>query len=444
MSRARKQWANPPPRPSRRPSDGDDRNLMGRFAWRNLLTRPLRTALALVGLSIPILGILGLNSLSDGLKNLVGDTLSRIQGVVVLREGSPSPVFSDLPADLEAKLRALPGVTAVAPEVWKVAPSVEGKTLAGNVFRGALSGLGKKDAGQQMASILDQPVMCGQDIASHQGLKSAIFPRAMLKPEEGGGRFLAAGDEGTNRIVVSRKITRDNADRETGEPLKVGDFLDIGGEPFEIIGIYDTGSMLLDVVIVTDIATARRIGNVSADTVSSYYVEGDDPANNDQLTALIEQNIPTTDGRSTSEIMNNFGSLMNQLDTFLLATVLLALLVGVVGIVNTMLMSTTERFAEFGVLRTLGWSRGDVLRLVTAESAVLGFLAGVIGFGLSLAFAAIANQFITSTGLALSITPVNALKGLGLSVLMGTLGGLYPAWQASRMVPMAAIRMGAH
>jgi putative ABC transport system permease protein len=416
---------------------------MGRFAWQNLLTRPLRTLLALVGLSIPILGILGLHSLSDGLKNLVGDTLSRIQGVIVLREGSPSPVFSDLKASVETQLRALPDVTAVAPEVWKVAPSVNGKSLAGNVFRSAISGLGKKDPGQQMASILDQPVICGQDIAKHVGLKSAIFPRAMLKPAEGGGRFLMPGDEGTNRIVISTKIARDNSDEKTGKPLKVGDSLQIGDKPFEIIGIYDTGSMLLDVVIVMDIATARKIGNVSNDTVSSFYVEGRDPANNDKLTQEIEQKIPTTDGRGINEIMNNFGGLMKQLDVFLLATVLLALLVGVVGIVNTMLMSTTERFAEFGVLRTLGWSRGDVLKLVTAESAMLGFLAGLIGFGLALLFAAIANQFIASTGLALSITPVNALKGLALSVLMGTLGGFYPAWQASRMVPMAAIRMGA-
>ena len=57
----------------------------------------------------------------------------------------------------------------------------------------------------------------------------------------------------------------------------------------------------------------------------------------------------------------------------------LALVVGVVGIVNTMLMSTTERFAEFGVLRTNGWSRGDVLLLVTAESAYLGLWAGLVG-----------------------------------------------------------------
>src|SRR4051812_49908486 len=90
---------------------------MWTFAWRNLLTLPLRTALALVGLSIPILGVLGLFSLSGGLRNLVGDTLSQIQGLMILRENAPTPVFSDLPASLEKTLRAIPGVRNVAPEV---------------------------------------------------------------------------------------------------------------------------------------------------------------------------------------------------------------------------------------------------------------------------------------------------------------------------------------
>ncbi|MDE2506055.1 MAG: ABC transporter permease, partial [Planctomycetota bacterium] len=73
---------------------------MGRFAWRNLMTRPLRTVLALIGLSIPILGVIGLYSVSGSLRDLVGATLNKIQGLMVLREGQPSPVFSDLPANL--------------------------------------------------------------------------------------------------------------------------------------------------------------------------------------------------------------------------------------------------------------------------------------------------------------------------------------------------------
>ena len=73
---------------------------MWNFAWQNLITRPSRTALAVVGLTIPILAFLGLFSISRGIRDLVGGTLVTMQGLLVLRENSPSPVFSDLPADM--------------------------------------------------------------------------------------------------------------------------------------------------------------------------------------------------------------------------------------------------------------------------------------------------------------------------------------------------------
>src|SRR4051794_17128787 len=102
---------------------------MGRFAWRNLRTRPMRTVLALIGLSVPILGVLGLFSVSQGLRNMVGDTLSQVEGVMIVRENTPSPVISKLPSGLAREIRAVPGVRVVAPELWEIAPNVEGKGL---------------------------------------------------------------------------------------------------------------------------------------------------------------------------------------------------------------------------------------------------------------------------------------------------------------------------
>jgi putative ABC transport system permease protein len=417
---------------------------MGRFAWRNLLTRPLRTALALVGLSIPILGVLGLFCVSGGLRNLVGDTLSQIEGVMVLRENALSPVFSDLPTDLGARIAAIPGVRVVAAEVMRVAPEVEGRTMLRNVTSG-LIGAGSKE--QRMQSIFDQPIIQGQDIAAHAKLRSAVFPAKLLPADEGGGRFLDERDRGSSNIVISRKLARDFPVTENGasRPRRVGDSLAIGGKPFEVIGIYDTGSMLLDVVIVMDLDTARTLGGVSPETVSSFYVEATDPGAIDRVATRIEETItdPRIDARSMAEFTANFGEIMGQLDTFLMMTVSLALIVGVVGIINTMLMSTTERFAEFGVLRTNGWSQGNVLALVTLESAYLGLLSGVVGCVLAAAGIAVANQFLGG-GLRLTLTPQLVALGLALSVVTGTLGGLYPAWRAARLVPMEAIRLGAH
>jgi putative ABC transport system permease protein len=403
---------------------------MGIFAWRNLLTRPLRTVLALVGLSIPILGVLGLVCLSNGLRDMVGDTLSRIEGLIILRENVPSPVFSDLPASLADELRRMPGVRAVAPEVWGIAPPIEGK---GMLASGLLSG-------KALNSILDQPVIAGQEIIAHQNLRSAVFPRALK--EKGEGRFLEPGDRGQSRVVISRKIARQHPDRQ-GRPKKVGDTLRIGTKPFEIIGLYETGSMILDVIIIMDIETARSVLNQPKDAVSCIYVEGDDPAGNNALAETIEKAHAGFDARSMNEAQANFSSLMGQVDTFMLMTVSLALTVGIVGIINTMLMSTTERFTEFGVLRTNGWSQTNILTLVTLESAYLGLLAGLVGCVLAWASTLVINQFITG-GIHLGITPSLLALGLGLSVVMGTPGGLYPAWRAARLLPMEAIRLGSH
>jgi len=408
---------------------------MGKFAWMNLLTRPLRTALALVGLSVPILGVLGLFSVSDGLRNLVGSTLDKIKGVMVQRENTPTPVFSKLPTSLGEKLRAIPGVSAVAPELWGLPPTIEDISL---IPRNPLEFIRKSNE-QKIQSLLDATVIQGQDIPAHRKLKSAVYPAALKE-----GRFLIPEDHNQPNIVISRKIATEHKD-PAGKPKQVGDLLKIGSQAFTIVGIYETGSMFLDVIIVMDIDMARTVLGEASDKVSSFYVEAADSSQIDEVAKRIEDTVtePRLDARSMSEFAATFGMLMGQLNTFLLMTVSLALLVGVVGIINTMLMSTTERFVEFGVLRTNGWSRRNVLALVTIESAYLGLLAGVIGCVLAFALTQVANQFI-SGGLQLDFNPTLVVLGLGLAVVMGTLGGLYPAWKASRLVPMDAIRLGSH
>src|SRR5207249_11540272 len=126
------------------------------------------------------------------------------------------------------------------------------------LLKGILSGKG-------INSILDQPVIAGQDIIAHQNLRSAVFPRALK--ENGSGRFLEPSDRGQPNAVISRKIARQHPDAQ-GHPKQVGDSLQIGGKPFRIVGIYETGSMILDVIIVMDIGMARVVLNEPKDSVS--------------------------------------------------------------------------------------------------------------------------------------------------------------------------------
>ncbi len=197
----------------------------------------------------------------------------------------------------------------------------------------------------------------------------------MIAGDHGGGRFLEECDRGQPRIVISTKLAAEFPDRQ-GRPRKVGDELRIGDRGFTIVGLYNTGSLLLDSTIVMDIDAARQLLNVKKETVSCFLVEPDDPARVDAVAAAIEQAIPGVDARTMSDFRAGVGNLLGTIDFLLLLIISLALLVGSVGILNTMLMSTTERFTEFGILRTNGWSRGEVLQLVLAESICLGLLAG--------------------------------------------------------------------
>ena len=128
------------------------------------------------------------------------------------------------------------------------------------------------------------------------------------------------------------------------------------------------------------------------------------------------------------------------LDQFLLMAVGLAMLVGGVGIANTMLMSTSERFVEFGVMRANGWTRQNILGLVTIESALLGVLSGIVASIVAFAGIVVLNHYLTKFELRLELTPeLIAVSNLA-ALLIAAAAGLYLAWRASRMTPMDAIR----
>jgi putative ABC transport system permease protein len=404
---------------------------MYRFAWRNLFSRPIRSLLALVGLSIPVLGVVGLLSLSNGMRNLVGDTVKQVQGVMLLRTNTPSPVFSDIDSKLAQQVRQIPGVKNVASEFWRVAPPVENTSM---VLRSMSAGSSEK----RLANFLDSPVVLGMDIAEHNVLDSAVYQRALLKPASVGGRFLTAADRGQNRVVLSKKFSIQYPNKD-GTPRKPGDSIKIGSEEFEIIGLYETKSLLLDVVLVMDIDTARRLLKAPADATSALYVEMKTAGDNERFNKIVEERWDDIDSRGMNEIEAEFGDIMGQIDVILMMAVGLAFGVGAIGIANTMIMSTMERVPEFGVLRTNGWSSRQILSLVTLESLYLGAISGLLGCGLAIAGCQLANLYLKD-GIRLSPTPSILIQGLVLSILTGMAAGIYPAWRASRWSPMEAIR----
>ena len=363
---------------------------MWRFAWQNLITRPTRTLLAVVGLTIPIIAILGLFSLTNGIRTLMGTTLARMNGLMVMCANSPAPVFSDLPAKMVEDLRKVRGARIVAPEVWRICPTLDGK----NQFARAATQLFTKKGDQRFSSFAETILIEGQSLPEHLHLKSGVFEQGLLPPEKGGGRFLQMDDVGKPNVLISSKIARDYP-KADGSPKKVSDTLLIGGKPFKIIGIYETGSFLIDLTVVMEITTARKLLNVDEGNVSAFYLEPDPFTDVTTLGDRITSAIPDVQIRSMSQFNLQVGNIMGKLDIFLILTVGLALLVGGVGIANTMLMSAMERFVEFGVMRANGWTCRNILGLVTAESALLGLICGVLGTILAFTAVLTINSFLS-------------------------------------------------
>jgi len=448
------------------------RTSMFRFAWRNLVNRPVRTVLSVLGLSVAIAGMVGLFAISGGIRHLVTRTFEKVPGLLIQQQGAPIPIFSSLPAAWEQEIAAIPGVAVINSEVMVRVNLIEEKRV-----------------------VSPPRFLLGVDIRSRLQLKHGIYDEHLVE-----GRFLTVEDRGTPHCVVSRQIA------ETHQ-RSIGSTLLVNGSELVIVGIYDCKSQLLDVNILVDIDVLRRWGRISPDTVSCFYVEqvpGTDykklkqqiektfvgrswkpsgamdafnllagegpnplqllantfdqwakgadaarapvePPASDPATALAggESSKPgatsAVEVRSPEEWAEQFDEFSGDLKLFLTMISAVGFLIAVLSILNTMLMSVMERIGEFGILRANGWTRGEVMRLVMSESAVIGVAGGVVGVILGTVASLVANQFWPDK-LHLHVSLGLAAFGFLMSTLLGILGGLYPAWKAARLSPMDAIR----
>jgi len=382
---------------------------MIRFALRSLVSRPLRSFLALIGLSISLVGVIGLISVSLGLRRSVRAALEQVHGIVVIKKNSLDPIFSRLPVDHAAPISRVSGVRHVVPELWEVAPSVEGQgTLTQGLF-GAVAVFG-----------ID-PVRDAERAAG------GLYFRHLRE-----GRFLGPADAGRAVTVVSRTIAA-RFGKRVGDPLRIAD------HTFEIVGLYETGALFLDVAMIIPIDMLRARQMVRDDAVSNFYVDVEPNADLAKICSGIEAALPDVEANTGPQWEAKFGGILEELEIYLRLVSSIAILVGTIGIVNTMLMSVTERVAEFGVLRANGWTRADVLRLVLCESVILGAVSGVVGCGVGTLGVHVVARF---AALAPVTTPSFVAATFVLALLLGVVGGLYPALRAARMNPIEAIRFG--
>lgn len=220
---------------------------------------------------------------------------------------------------------------------------------------------------------------------------------------------------------------------------KVGDTITLNGEKYTITGIFETGNKEIDTSAAMPLAKVQKMDENDG-KVHFIYVKINNNADVNAITKGVEKAYPgeLTTIASLEDFQRANGGL-NMVETASMAISLLAIVIGGIGIINTMIMSVFERTREIGVLKAVGWKGKRILGMILGESIVLTFLAGIVGIVLGvIGIEAIIT--LTNTTMLLKFTPALALKALGIAVIVGIIGGIYPAYRASRLPPTEALR----
>jgi len=227
---------------------------------------------------------------------------------------------------------------------------------------------------------------------------------------------------------------------------KVGDTLTIQGSNFTVVGIFHGGTALEAGAVLMPMDQLQKLSNLQG-KVSGYHVRlrpapaGEAPeAYMKRAQAEIEAALPGLDAQPASEraTNNQFVSLAHGVAW---GTSSIALMMGILGIANTMAMSVFERTREIGVLRALGWKSRSVMLLIQVEAVVLGLVGGILGIGIGWGALHLLSTLPQTESIAsASVSPMHLLEALGISILSGLMAGAIPAWRGAHLSPVEALR----
>jgi len=264
------------------------------------------------------------------------------------------------------------------------------------------------------------------------------------------GRFLTdPSEEQALRVAVVGSTTADDLGLTASS---IGSQITIGGVPFTVIGILQTkgGTSVsnADDQIMVPLSSVRRYFTGTSDTVRSIGVSvatADEMSNvKSEITTLLEQRHNVSAGASDdftvtdqTQLLSTATSVYGLLTVLLAGVASISLVVGGIGIMNIMLVSVRERTREIGIRKAIGAHNRDILVQFLIEALVLSLLGGLIGIVVGL----IASAVIAAVaGWGFTFNPLTLVVATVFSLIVGVIFGVWPARQAARLDPIAALR----
>jgi putative ABC transport system permease protein len=415
---------------------------MVRFSIGNLSQRGLRSWLTILGIVIGVAAVVSILSIGVGMQQTISAQLGGLgSDVGYILPGFERATRTNQPRIMTLRIGSVSiTLTDKDFQVVKSTPGV--KTINGVV------------AGRVHIQYYGENISVqtyGVDPLASQEISSVDVEQ---------GRFLVPGDG--NVVVVGYRV----ANEMFKKPLTVNSQINIEGKTFRIVGILErfggmVGGIIYDNAIFMTTSTARTVlTNIGSNefSVIQFKVEDlqrlDDTVNEVERRLMLSRHV-TEDTKdftiiTAKSVQETISNVLNTLNMFLGGIAAISLLVGAIGIANTMYMSVLERTRQIGTLKALGATNLEIMKMFLIESSLIGLVGGLIGVFLGFIASGIISELgIRVIGIGVPgargasitvITPELVLFALAFSVFIGAVSGLMPARKAAQLQPVEALR----
>jgi len=385
------------------------------IAYKNLLRKKARTFLTLVGIMLSswvLVSLLGFNRGYEAALNRDIDNMG--YQLMVMAKGCP----------YEAATMMLQGGAGLRYIEQSMVDSILKRSEVDEVTP------------ILMQAFFDPNKGDGGGIAGYYGIDLASYPgmKPFLRFHQGGW----FRDEKAAEAVMGYEAAE-------LEQRVVGDMILVPEKnvPLKVVGILERTGTQDDGTIFVPLKTLQQISGIDRITTIGIKIKKD--ADSAKLETALYQ-LPDVQVVSFTQVKQTIMKLISTARVMVLSIAIIAILIAMVGVVNTILMSVLERMQEIGILKTMGAMPGDIFRLVWTETLILCTGGAIAGIGLAIVFARISDVLVRRIlpyapgGELVAIDLKLALLTLVTIVAVGLASGIYPAWKAGRVRPLDSIR----
>jgi putative ABC transport system permease protein len=375
--------------------------MYAQLAERNLRRQKIRTALAAIGIIIGVMAIASMGILGNTLKLSVSESFSDVGDKLVIY---PAMGEDSVTQDQVNRMERIAGIEHIIPyRSSGEAVEYRDETSYGTVYRMKESDL-----------------------------------RQLVEIES--GRFFK---EGSTDCVLGSSVA-------SNLKLDVGSKIEIEDTRLRVVGILKERGMAVDINTDSGVFVSHEMySKLYPDAEEDYrqvIVVVEDIALVDTVKTELEDTLNKREKKieifAANSINEQIESAFQSISMFLMGIGSISLLVAGVSILNVMLMSTMERTREIGIMKAVGASRSDVLRMFLLEALILGIIASLLGGFVTVAGSFTLIYFIMEdvTYFFDTTTFLYIIAGIFFGIITSLIGGLYPAWKASMMNPLDALR----